>query len=204
MRPGRHRGGGRGFAPGAQRTGLAYAAGVCGLVGTLIADEDGVYDPRLPNDRLLLGMKGTMSEMELSILRQRAHEALRQKARRGELFIGRSRLSQRARPDRDGAGSSGARGARFGLPQVRRIAERAAGPSVVSPGENRLPAVELRAGGPAHRVETAGLQHGHYILDQPDLRRRLCLRPLVQQGDNRDGRKRVVRGLPVEQPSGRY
>src|SRR6202050_2483588 len=46
----------------------------CGLVGTLIADEDGVYDPRLVNDRLLLGMKGTMSEMELSILRQRAHE----------------------------------------------------------------------------------------------------------------------------------
>src|ERR1700719_3401668 len=51
-----------------------------------IADEDGVYDPRLPNDRLLLGMKGTMSEMELTILRQRAHEALKQKARRGELF----------------------------------------------------------------------------------------------------------------------
>src|SRR5271165_2632560 len=42
--------------------------------------------PRLANDRLLLGMKGTMSEMELSILRQRAHEALKQKARRGELF----------------------------------------------------------------------------------------------------------------------
>src|SRR6201993_5286070 len=58
----------------------------CGLVGTLIADEDGVYDPRLANDRLLLGMKGTMSEMELTILRQRAHEALKQKARRGELF----------------------------------------------------------------------------------------------------------------------
>ena len=58
----------------------------CGLVGTLIADEDGVYNPRLPNDRLLLGMKGTMSEMELTILRQRAHEALKQKARRGELF----------------------------------------------------------------------------------------------------------------------
>src|SRR6202051_1241495 len=59
----------------------------CGLVGTLIADEDGVYDPRLVNDRLLLGMKGTMSEMELSILRQRAHEAMKQKARRGELFL---------------------------------------------------------------------------------------------------------------------
>ena len=59
----------------------------CGLVGTLIADEDGVYDPRHPNDRLLLGMKGTMSEMELSVLRQRSLEALKQKAHRGELFM---------------------------------------------------------------------------------------------------------------------
>jgi len=59
----------------------------CGLVGTLIIDEDGVYDPRHPNDRLLLGMKGTMSEMELSIFRQRSLEALKQKARRGELFL---------------------------------------------------------------------------------------------------------------------
>jgi excisionase family DNA binding protein len=58
----------------------------CGVVDTLIIDEDGIYDPRLPNDRLLLGMKGTMSEMELSILRQRAGEARKQKARRGELF----------------------------------------------------------------------------------------------------------------------
>ncbi len=59
----------------------------CGLVGTILIDEDGVYDPRLPNDRLLLGMKGTMSELELSILRQRSLEALKQKARRGELFL---------------------------------------------------------------------------------------------------------------------
>ena len=60
----------------------------CGLVGAIIVDEDGVYDSRLPNDRLLLGMKGTMSELELSIFRQRSHEALKQKARRGELFLG--------------------------------------------------------------------------------------------------------------------
>ncbi len=59
----------------------------CGLVGCLLADEEAVYDPRLPNDRLLLGMKGTLSEMELSLLRQRSLEALRQKARRGELFL---------------------------------------------------------------------------------------------------------------------
>jgi len=59
----------------------------CGLVGTLIVDEDGVYDPRHPNDRLLLGMKGTMSEMELSVFRQRSVQAMRQKARRGELHL---------------------------------------------------------------------------------------------------------------------
>ena len=59
----------------------------CGFVGTLIVDEDGVYDPRHPNDRLLLGMKGTMSEMELSLFRQRSLEAPKQKARRGELFL---------------------------------------------------------------------------------------------------------------------
>jgi excisionase family DNA binding protein len=59
----------------------------CGLVGTLILDEDGIYDPRHPNDRLLLGMKGTMSEMELSLFRQRSLEALKQKARRGELLL---------------------------------------------------------------------------------------------------------------------
>ena len=57
----------------------------CGLVGCLLIDEDDVYDPRLVNDRLLLGMKGTFSELELSILRQRSHEALRLKAKRGDL-----------------------------------------------------------------------------------------------------------------------
>ena len=59
----------------------------CGLVGTVIIDEDGIYEPRHPNDRLLLGMKGTMSELELSLLRARSTEALKQKARRGELFF---------------------------------------------------------------------------------------------------------------------
>src|SRR3954470_12902935 len=59
----------------------------CGLVGTLIVDEEAIYDARSPNDRLLLGMKGTMSEMELAVLRQRSVEAMRQKARRGELHL---------------------------------------------------------------------------------------------------------------------
>ena len=57
----------------------------CALVNTLIIDEDGIHDPRLVNDRLLLGLKGTFSELELSMFRQRSREALRLKATRGEL-----------------------------------------------------------------------------------------------------------------------
>jgi len=58
---------------------------LCALVGTLIIDPDGVYDPRLVNDRLLLGLKGSMSEYELSLLRQRSQAARDSKAKRGEL-----------------------------------------------------------------------------------------------------------------------
>jgi hypothetical protein len=54
-------------------------------VNALIIDEDGIYDPRQPHDRLLLGMKGTLSEMELSTCRQRSQAVLEQKAKRGEL-----------------------------------------------------------------------------------------------------------------------
>src|SRR6478672_614789 len=57
----------------------------CAFVNTLIIDEDGVSDPRLINDRLLLGLKGTFSELELAMFRQRSREALRLKAARGEL-----------------------------------------------------------------------------------------------------------------------
>ena len=59
----------------------------CAFVNSLIIDEDGIYDPRLINDRLLLGLKGTFSELELSIFRQRSREALRLKAARGELYM---------------------------------------------------------------------------------------------------------------------
>jgi len=59
----------------------------CGLVEARVVDTDGVYDPRRPNDRLLLGMKGTMSEFELGVLRKRMTEAMWAKAERGELRI---------------------------------------------------------------------------------------------------------------------
>ncbi len=58
---------------------------LCALFHTLIADLDGIYDPVLYNDRLLLGLKGTMSEAELHILKQRMYQGRLTKARRGEL-----------------------------------------------------------------------------------------------------------------------
>jgi DNA invertase Pin-like site-specific DNA recombinase len=58
---------------------------ICALTGTLILDEDGLYDPANFNDRLVLGLKGTMSEAELHVLRARLQGGIRNKARRGEL-----------------------------------------------------------------------------------------------------------------------
>ena len=58
----------------------------CAVVGCLLADRDTIYDPRLANDRFLLGMQGSVYELELSVLRQRSREAQWQKAGRGELF----------------------------------------------------------------------------------------------------------------------
>lgn len=60
---------------------------ICALTDTLILDEDGIYDPAHFNDRLLLGLKGTMSEAELHVLRARLHGGILNKARRGELFV---------------------------------------------------------------------------------------------------------------------
>lgn len=59
---------------------------LCAVFDTLLADQDGLYNPRDYNDRLLLGLKGTLSEAELHVLRQRMHEGRLNKARRGEVF----------------------------------------------------------------------------------------------------------------------
>jgi DNA invertase Pin-like site-specific DNA recombinase/predicted DNA-binding transcriptional regulator AlpA len=61
---------------------------LCGLTDTLIGDADGIYHPSLFNDRLLLGLKGTMSEAELYVLRARLNGGIRNKAARGELRRG--------------------------------------------------------------------------------------------------------------------
>jgi DNA invertase Pin-like site-specific DNA recombinase len=75
----------------------------CGIVDALLIDAKTIY-PKLTNDRLLLGMKGTISEMEVATFRERAQAALLQKAQRGALVVGiRGDISQlgnegRARP----------------------------------------------------------------------------------------------------------
>jgi DNA invertase Pin-like site-specific DNA recombinase len=60
---------------------------ICRLVDTVLIDHETIYDPRLPNDRFLLGLKGSFSEYELDVLRQRSLEARYAKAERGELVI---------------------------------------------------------------------------------------------------------------------
>ena len=60
---------------------------ICALADSLILDEDGVYDPAHFNDRLLLGLKGTMSEAELHVLKARLRGGILNKARRGELEV---------------------------------------------------------------------------------------------------------------------
>jgi DNA invertase Pin-like site-specific DNA recombinase len=59
---------------------------LCGVFGTLLADQDGIYDAADPNDRLLLGLKGTMSSLELQTMRNRLEKGRLSKAQRGELF----------------------------------------------------------------------------------------------------------------------
>jgi len=58
---------------------------ICGHLNTLVADLDQVYDLAVPNDRLILGVKGSVSEYELSLFRQRSQEAIVAKAKRGAL-----------------------------------------------------------------------------------------------------------------------
>lgn len=60
---------------------------ICGFKGCLIADRDGVYDPAIPNGRLLLGLKGTLSEMELHTIKARMQAGLLNKAERGDLAL---------------------------------------------------------------------------------------------------------------------
>ena len=100
---------------------------LCALTATLIADADGIYSPAEFNDRLLLGLKGTMSEAELHLIRSRLQGGLRNKASRGELQlilpVGLDREERRA--DRARRGRAGPARDR---PRVRAVAPVRLGP----------------------------------------------------------------------------
>ena len=170
----------------------------CGLVGTLIVDEDGVYDPRHPNDRLLLGMKGTMSEMELSVFRQRSLEAMKQKARRGELFltVAVGYVQGRPRPHREGSRPPRPGGDRARLHQVRRAADGPAGAPLDAPG---APAV---AGGRlwARKAEAIDWKLPvyntlHHMLTNPIYAGAYAFGRTGSRVTIEAGRKRIVRGF---------
>jgi excisionase family DNA binding protein len=134
----------------------------CTLVNSLIIDEDGVYDPKLTNDRLLLGMKGTFSELELSILRQRSQEALRLKAR-GDLHtsvaVGYVRdAALQAIADRERAGIERLRQTGLALEQARYEAARAHRQYDAVDPENRLVAGDLERRWNERLAEVARLE----------------------------------------------
>ena len=178
------------------RVGLALLE-FCELVDTLILDEDGVYDPRQPNDRLLLGMKGTMSEMELSTLRQRSQEALRQKAKRGELFttvavgyerVGHDRIQKD--PDRRVQAALSMVFRKFDeLQSMRQVhlwlrQEKIALPAVVSGSQGRRIEWKLPVYNTILHILTNPVYAGAYVFG------RTGSRVLIE-----DGRKKVVQGL---------
>ena len=120
---------------------------VCRIVDTVLIDQEMVYAPRASNDRLLLGLKGSLNEYELDLLRQRSLEARRAKAKRGELIVsGTGRVSQdRGASIREGPRPARARGDPAGVRSVRADRLGAADVAVVSRARLELPAV-LRAG----------------------------------------------------------
>jgi DNA invertase Pin-like site-specific DNA recombinase len=148
---------------------------ICALADTLILDEDGVYDPANFNDRLLLGLKGTMSEAELHVLKARLRGGILNKVRRGEyrcvlptglVYDGAGNVAldpdSQIREDRLLLRHLLARG--LGVPNGEGIPRRgvALPISTAQPRRRRLPT--------AHRV------HGDPHAAQPSVRWCVCLR----------------------------
>ncbi len=174
----------------------------CGLVGTLIIDEDGVYEPRHPNDRLLLGMKGTMSELELSILRARSLEALKQKARRGELFLtvavgyvkaGRDRIEKDA--DLRVREAIGLVFTRFAeMQSIRQVHLSLRGEGIA------LPSISYsRDGGRTLSWKLPVYNTVHHILTNPIYAGAYAFGRTGSRVTLENGRKRIVRGFRKEQ-----
>ena len=153
---------------------------LCGLTDTVIVDADGIYDPRLLNDRLLLGLKGTISEAELGWLRQRAYEGLLAKARRGELrlslpvgYVHTPDGRVEKHPDQRVQAAI-----RLVFQQFAAAPQRAPGPALVSPGAALVAGPRGRGAlGRAGDLAAAGLQHHPESAPQSRLCRRVRLWP---------------------------
>ena len=175
---------------------------ICALTVTLICDEDGLYDPGDFNDRLLLGLKGTMSEAELHFLRARLRGGQLSKARRGELRMApagrpglRQRRAGRARPRRRGAAGA--------PPPVRHLRPHRLGPRRGQPrsGDEHLlfpvadphRAAQGRAGLDA-AAPLAGAAHPA----QPALCRRVLSTAAAAKRSRANG-KTTFQALPREQ-----
>jgi DNA invertase Pin-like site-specific DNA recombinase len=144
---------------------------LCGLVDARVIDLDGVYDPYRPNDRLLLGMKGSISEFELGIIRTRMLDAARAKARRGELRISvpTGYIWHREM------------GLDFKKPSVSLRAIPQAGRCATSPAfddsrSNPFPAAVGRQAADHLRLDPDSLSQCDFGVEEPVLCRGLCLR----------------------------
>ena len=150
---------------------------LCGLVGAVLIDPEGVYDPRLSNDRLLLGLRGSMSEFELSLLRQRSLEAIRQKAQRGELqfclpagFCWASTRTIELEPR-----SARAECDSLGLSKVSGTGQCPPGTVLVPRRANHLARNRLQRVQPGV-LEASALQYNPRGSKEPNVCRRLCVR----------------------------
>ncbi len=152
---------------------------MCRVVDTLLVDHETVYAPRQGNDRLLLGLKGSLNEYELDLLRQRSLAARHAKAHRGELIVTAPVGYVKTEGPRPGD-------QRLEKDPDRRV-QAAIGlvfDKVLELGSARQTLLRLRAGStaagpPVQRragVEASVLRHGLSLADQPSLWRRLCLR----------------------------
>jgi DNA invertase Pin-like site-specific DNA recombinase len=145
---------------------------VCRIVDTVLIDQETVYAPRQSNDRLLLGLKGSLNEYELDLLRQRSLEARREKAKRGELVVvapvGYCKTEdQRLEKDPDLRVQDAIRSV------FRQFGAIGASDVVMVPGAR--PAVAGMHAARRNPMETSELRHGVPDSDQPDLRWRVCL-----------------------------
>ena len=147
---------------------------VCRVVDTVLIDQDTVYAPRHSNDRLLLGLKGSVNEYELDLLRQRSVDARRAKARRGELIVASSAgylktEAGRLEKDQDRRVQEAVRLVFHKFVELGTVRQTSCGFSSTA-CSSRYGPPPAKSGGSGPR--TTPLPHA----DQSGVRRRVCLR----------------------------